>query len=155
MNSNRPYRNQHLSLFLLFVLGVLTAFTLAGCGDSSTGTDMDEDEDNGDSDGIEVVSMTAQSFSPANIEVVVGTTVRWENNSSVIHTVTSGTDGNHDGEFNSGDVASGESFQYQFNEAGNFDYYCVPHLQAGMTGSVTVVPNGADSGNSGGNGSGY
>lgn len=83
--------------------------------------------------------MGSQSFTPSSIEVEVGTTVTWTNGSSVTHTVTSGTDGDHDGKFDSGNISPGSQFSYTFNEVGTYPYFCVPHLNLGMTGTVTVV----------------
>jgi plastocyanin len=81
--------------------------------------------------------MEGQSFNPSNIEVEVGTTITWENKSNETHTVTSGSSGNHDGNFDSGNIAPGGEYSYTFNEVGEFDYYCIPHPN--MTGTVTVV----------------
>jgi len=41
-----------------------------------------------------------------------------------------------DGEFNSGSLAEGESFDFTFDEAGEFDYFCSIHSE--MQGSITV-----------------
>ncbi len=81
------------------------------------------------------------AFSPIDITVEVGTTVTWTNNDILTHTVTSGISdgaiGTADGIFDSGDLASGESFSYTFEEEGDFDYYCSPHPW--MIGKVTVT----------------
>jgi plastocyanin len=41
------------------------------------------------------------------------------------------------GIFDSGLIASGDSYTNQFNEEGTFDYYCIAHPW--MTGKVTVI----------------
>lgn len=115
---------------------LLVSIAMISCSDSST--DSDPGNGNGDPAANEVM-MTNQSFTPENLEVEVGTTVTWINDSSEIHTVTSGTNGDHDGIFNSGEVSPGEEYSYTFDETGTYDYYCIPHLNVGMTGTVTVT----------------
>jgi hypothetical protein len=34
---------------------------------------------------------------------------------------------------------SGGTFSFTFEETGTYDYYCIPHEDLGMTGSVTVT----------------
>ena len=71
------------------------------------------------------------------IEVRTLDKVRWENADTAAHTVTSGTpEEGHDGIFDSMLFAPGKDFQYQFTEAGNFDYFCMVHPW--MTGVVIV-----------------
>lgn len=133
------------STSFLTLIFVAVGLTLAGCS-SSSGTDTNNNNDDppnggGGASGQEV-EMVGTSFSPGTIEVEVGTTVTWVNNSSVIHTVTSGSNGESDGTFDSGNVAPGEEFSYTFNEVGEFDYFCIPHVNSGMVGTVTVVDSG-------------
>lgn len=72
-----------------------------------------------------------RAFSPRTATVPVGTTLKWTNNDSVIHTVTSGTSdgskGTSDGTFDSGNLESGDTFEHTFDTAGTFDYFCTPH----------------------------
>lgn len=80
------------------------------------------------------------AYSPNPIEANVGDTVVWTNKDTTIHTVTSGnaTDG-PDGLFgaeNSDLVFANQKFQYTFDEAGEYDYYCTLHPQ--MVGKVVV-----------------
>jgi plastocyanin len=129
-------------LSLLFVLAF--SMILLGCGNGSTGPGLENGHGNGHGNGNGTnepgpneVFMVGQSFTPSTLEVEVGTTVRWENNSSETHTVTSGTNGTYDGNFDSGNVSPGGSYTYTFNEAGTFPYFCIPHPN--MTGTITVV----------------
>jgi len=71
------------------------------------------------------------AYSPAEITITAGTTVTWTNKDSVRHTVTT-----RNPLFDSGLFAKGESFSYTFNQAGDFEYYCIPHPY--MTGKVSV-----------------
>jgi plastocyanin len=72
------------------------------------------------------------AFSPASVTVSVGTTVTWTNKDSATHTVTS-LQGNV---LNSGNIATGGTFSFTFNQTGTFDYHCAIHPS--MTGKVIV-----------------
>ncbi len=72
------------------------------------------------------------AFSPATIDVVVGTRVRWANRGAALHTVTA-----QDGSFDSGLMGPGASFSRVFASPGTFPYLCVLH--PGMTGVVRVA----------------
>ncbi len=117
----------------VLITGVLTV-AMIGCSDSPT------DSNNGVS-GDHVVVMGDHSFNPSVINVSVGETVLWVNESNLAHTVTSGTSGNHDGNFDSGSVPPGGEFSHTFQTAGSYNYYCIPHLGAGMAGTVQVQDN--------------
>lgn len=72
------------------------------------------------------------------ISVKVLDTVVWENADTAAHTVTSGIpDSGSNGLFDSGLIGPGKSFQYQFTEGGDYEYFCVVHPW--MTGVVTVT----------------
>lgn len=83
------------------------------------------------------------------IEVRILDYVRWENADTAAHTVTSGTpEDGPDGIFDSGLFAPGKDFQYQFTEAGNFEYFCLVHpWMAGVvivsqaSSALQVIPN--------------
>lgn len=76
-------------------------------------------------------------YLPAETTVGVGGTVTWTNDDTAAHTVTSGTptDG-PDGMFDSSIIMSGATFEYTFEEAGQYDYFCIVHPW--MTGKVSV-----------------
>jgi hypothetical protein len=75
-------------------------------------------------------------FDPANITVEPGTTVTWVQGGNNPHTTTS-----YDGLWDSGMIegGSGGTFSFTFEEPGTYDYFCVPHEQLGMIGTVTVT----------------
>jgi plastocyanin len=85
------------------------------------------------------VSMVNFAFSPAQLEIPVGTTVTWTNGDEGIgHTATS-----DDGLWDSGIISTGESFSFTFEEPGEYPYYCKPHGGPGgqgMSGTIVVVP---------------
>jgi nitrite reductase (NO-forming) len=70
----------------------------------------------------------AQVESPADYSVnelmiPVGTTVTWTNDDpGMVHSVTAA-----DGSFDSGLLATGETFSHTFDSPGEFEYYCTPH----------------------------
>ncbi|MEM3089391.1 MAG: multicopper oxidase domain-containing protein [Candidatus Nitrosotenuis sp.] len=73
-----------------------------------------------------------KSYYPQQIKVNVGDTVKWQNKDISIHTVTSA-----DEVFDSGMLMAGDKFEYKFEKAGNYEYYCVLHPW--MKGSVQVA----------------
>jgi len=76
-------------------------------------------------------------FVPHDPAVGVGTTVVWSNDDNAAHTVSSGgpTEG-MSGLFDSGLMAPGGTFEYTFEEPGEYDYFCLVHPW--MVGVVTV-----------------
>lgn len=87
-------------------------------------------------DGEVVVMIVGSRFDESEITVPVGTTVVWESQASLPHTVTA-----DDGSFDSGTLVSGDTFSFAFEEAGEFPYYCAFHGGpggAGMSGVITV-----------------
>lgn len=86
-------------------------------------------------DVVEVVVRGNLTFSPEELTIEPGTTVRWRNEEAMLHTIT--PDGHT--EWNEGTVTgAGDVFTHTFTSAGTFPYFCAPHLSAGMTGVVTV-----------------
>ena len=80
-----------------------------------------------------VLPSQAQNFVPRDIVVVLGVnnTVRWTNDDGFTHTVTSG------GNFDSGNMSPGKTFEWTFTRPGTFNYICTLH-PGWMKGSVTV-----------------
>jgi plastocyanin len=68
-------------------------------------------------------------FSPSNITINIGDSVTWTGLPAGGHTTTSQT-----GLWDS----SANNFSFTFTSSGRFGYYCIPHLQFGMVGAVTV-----------------
>lgn len=93
------------------------------------------------------VSVRDNSFSPSTLTICVGDSVLWTNDGSMLHTTTSGSGCTPDGRWDSGNLFSGDSFSRVFTAAdqGSNAYYCIPHCDFGMTGTITVV-TGASSG---------
>jgi plastocyanin len=70
-------------------------------------------------------------YNPSSLNVAQGDSVRWFNEGSVAHTVSS-----NDGSFDM-TVQPGSNFTYTFGMAGTFPYFCKIHLQ--MTGVIVVA----------------
>lgn len=86
---------------------------------------------------VVLVHLTADTtFSPAELTIERGKTVRWFNDAAVTHTVT--PDGHTEWTAATLDGA-GESFTHRFEFEGTFSYYSEPYLGQGMTGTITVV----------------
>ena len=117
----------------------LAGFTACGSGDGGTSPNGNGNG-NGDSGVVEVAAMGDLTFSPADVTIEPGTTVRWVNNSDLFHTVT--PDGHS--EWSHQDLASGATFEHTFETEGTFPYYCEPHLSQGMTGTITVESGGGN-----------
>ena len=78
-----------------------------------------------------------QCFIPADVTISVGDTVTWSNDDTAAHTVTSGiASEGPDGIFDSSLFMAGTTFEHTFDEAGEFDYFCMVHPW--MTGRVQV-----------------
>jgi plastocyanin len=124
----------------------LFSVVTAGSGDdggqgSTTTTSIAADEEVTITADAFLLENADDAYSPRDLTVPVGTTVRWVNGDTMVHTVTSGTTdgtvGTADGRFDSGFLNPGDSFTFTFTEAGTYGYFCLPHPW--MTGTVTVT----------------
>ena len=80
---------------------------------------------------------TNECYLPYDVSVSVGATVSWSNDDSAAHTVTSGTvNAGLTGVFDSGLFMAGSTFEFTFDEAGTYDYFCMVHPW--MTGIINV-----------------
>ena len=83
---------------------------------------------------VHVVNMEGMKFNPDKLEIKVGETVRWVNRSRSSHNVVAS-----DKSFKSQMLPNeGDLFEYTFNTAGVFHYYCQPHRMMGMKGIIVV-----------------
>ena len=89
----------------------------------------------------EITASDAFTFAPSHITVAAGTTVRWTNAGSLMHTVTSGANAPDlaGAEFDAS-LPPGQTFEHTFNAVGDHPFFCRPHAGMGMKGIVTVVP---------------
>ena len=94
-------------------------------------------------EGVTSVAIQNFAFTPKEVTIKVGERVRWTNLESgpISHTSTSGSPGTIDGLWNSGFLASGESFTSEpFELAGEFVYFCEIHrTMASMINAKVIV----------------
>jgi hypothetical protein len=85
------------------------------------------------------VTASGGTFTPTDVTIDVGDTVRWTNSSGTHNvngtTVTFPTNPESFGNA----LGTAWVYTYVFNTAGNYDYQCDAHVTSGMTGTVTVV----------------
>ena len=78
-----------------------------------------------------------ECYLPADITINAGDTVNWINIDTAAHTVTGGSPADGpSGVFDSSLVMASAEYAFTFNDAGNYDYFCMVHPW--MVGSVTV-----------------
>jgi len=76
-------------------------------------------------------------YLPQDITISTGDTVLWDNVDTAAHTVTGGSPADGpSGVFDSSLLMAGLDYSFTFNDAGNYDYFCMVHPW--MVGSVTV-----------------
>jgi plastocyanin len=86
------------------------------------------------------VSIHDFTFDPGTITIQPGTTVTWTNNDSATHTATA-----DDGSFDSGNLATGQSFSMTFDTPGTYTYHCAIHPN--MTATIVVTDATTNDGN--------
>lgn len=86
-----------------------------------------------------IVTTSGSVFSPGMVTIQAGQAVRWVNDDSMFHTVTSGDPSDRDkGDlFESGELAPGDQFERAFPEPGVYAYHC--RLHTSTMWNVTVV----------------
>lgn len=78
--------------------------------------------------GVPGCDETNECFMPYEFTVSAGTTVTWSNDDTAAHTVTSGNiNAGPTSAFDSGMLMAGDTFEFTFKGAGNFDYFCMIH----------------------------
>lgn len=130
-----------VGIILVFVLALVgTGFVVAAMhGDLRVaGAAQASGSQNKPVFGATQVYMRHEIFSPARIQVVLGTTVTWTNQDNVPHNVTiapvvmSSSNG-----WESRLLYPGQSFSYTFTSQGTFQYHC--QEDPGMIGTVIVT----------------
>jgi plastocyanin len=87
---------------------------------------------------VQEISLLGTSFSPADVSIAPGTTVRWVNGDGQAHTVTPNNSGQTGVWARQASSTSGAIFLHTFSGAGEYGYHCEPHQAQGMTGVVRV-----------------
>jgi plastocyanin len=82
-------------------------------------------------DATNVITIDNFIFTPPELTVAVGTTVKWVNHDDIPHLVV-----NKDKVFRSQALDTDDSYSFTFTSAGTFDYFCGLHPH--MVGKVIV-----------------
>lgn len=118
------------SIVSISAVALMALLFTACAGDSEGSTTTSSAPSNGEVTERAVITIDNFAFTGVT-SVTVGTTVTATNEDGVTHTWTS--DG---GVWNSGGIASGESFEFTFEEEGEYPYFCTIHPT--MEGTITV-----------------
>ncbi len=89
-----------------------------------------------------LIRMRNNRFNPPTLTVRAGTTVTWENRdgeNGLTYTVTSGTNGQADGEFSSTPIPPGETYVFTFTKPGSYSYFSSTD-PINMVGEIVVNP---------------
>lgn len=90
----------------------------------------------GGTSNVITVTVDGLSFSPANVTISPGQTVVWtKQDNGTRHTITPRGHSQWNSVESSG---TGEMLRVTFNTAGQYEYFCQPHLASQMVGTVTV-----------------
>lgn len=109
------------------VMAAVIALALTACGDDTAG---------GPAEGP-TVTVQDIAFQDQSVTVEAGTTVTWDNQDSVAHTVTSGTPEDVTGVFDE-ELPAGEQATVTVDEPGTYEYWCTIHPN--MTAELVVEP---------------
>ncbi|WP_227354339.1 plastocyanin/azurin family copper-binding protein [Haladaptatus salinisoli] len=134
--------------FLTVTGATLTGATLAGClssanpggtnAETSTTTTTTEPDAT-----VKVGPGGTYTFEPAEVTIPPGGTIEWIWESDIHNIVVETQPKNANWTGSPGDPAktydTGFSFTHTFETQGRYEYYCQPHLAAGMTGEVEVT----------------
>jgi plastocyanin len=93
-------------------------------------------------------------YEPLRVTVLAGETVTWTNESSEAHSVTAyessitnnaeyfssgGFDSEEEARANAGALmTTGDTFSVRFEHPGTYRYFCIPHEDQGMRGTIVV-----------------
>lgn len=80
-----------------------------------------------------IVEMKGMKFVPENITIKKNDTVVFKNTTSTLHNVETA-----DKKIKSKMLKKGEEYKHKFEEVGKVEYYCKPHKNMGMVGTVKV-----------------
>jgi plastocyanin len=115
------------SIVRILIVAVVFTTAVPAC---SSGGATETTQPGSTADDVDV-TIDNFSFDESTISVEVGTVVRWTNEQSVTHTVTSG-DALWDMT-----LSSGATFEFTFEDPGTYPYFCAIHPS--MTGTVEVT----------------
>lgn len=110
-------------VLVLSTLVIITAFVaVAGCTTSVTPSATPTP--------LNTIIIKNFAFNPATLTVNKGTTVTWTNEDAATHTISS------DQFTSSSNLNKGDSYKFQFNTTGTYNYICGIHPN--MKGTIVV-----------------
>jgi plastocyanin len=139
--------------FMRTATGTVAAAGVAGTAAGQEETEEGEGGGGGGTEEVVVGPGGELAFDPEDLEIQPGTTVHWTWDSDNHNVVPSekpedsgfeGTEGGDDQTHN-----AGHEYEHTFEVEGDYEYYCTPHRQAGMVGSITVSEDAGGGGNAG------
>lgn len=89
--------------------------------------------DNNPKESAYAVKIDNFSFTPAELHVTVGSTVKWTNHDDIPHNIVSSEQ-----KFRSKPLDTDDSYSNTFNEPGTYQYFCGLHPK--MVGKIIVEP---------------
>jgi len=104
----------------------------ANGGTSNTGNSGGDSGGNPGTTETKDVQIKSFAFNPLTITVSKGSTIRWTNMDSVLHTIVSDS-GN---EISSNSLSNSGTYSHTFNSAGTYSYHCGIH--SSMKGKIIV-----------------
>lgn len=117
----------------LLPLAILLGTVLPACGGDSAGPG------NGNGDDVVVTLTAGLQFSPNDVTIDPGTTVRWVSSTALAHTVTPSNTQQQGVWARATTSTSGTVLTHTFTVSGQvYNYFCEPHLAANMTGVIRV-----------------
>jgi plastocyanin len=123
-------------------LGAVSIAMLIACGGSASATPTTNP-------AAPVVQLTDDNrYSPSTLTVAKGTSVTFQNVSTMVHTATDDPAkavNKSDAvlpegapAWDSGLLQPGQSWTHTFDAVGTYHYFCIPHETLGMLGTITV-----------------
>ena len=113
---------------------------LAACGSGDDGDDAASADPPAEAASSTVVTIKTFDFQPDPLTVEAGTTITFENQDSINHSVTPGTREAPEAElFDEGVMEEkGATYELTLDEPGTYAYFCKFHPGEGMTAEITV-----------------
>ncbi|KAI8869512.1 Cupredoxin [Ramicandelaber brevisporus] len=88
---------------------------------------------------VTVTGTPGSTFEPKEVRIQPGDSVKWIMKGPIPHDVVEGSGCEEkDGGFRSPLINGGKEYVKTFGDSGRYEYFCTPHCDSGMTGTVIV-----------------
>jgi plastocyanin len=118
-------KNKKINRWIAAAIG-LFLLSLSGCGGGAQTASSSASSSQVAENTIIIKNF---DFSPKEMTIKKGTTLTWINKDGPTHNIVGDA-------FKSGDLKTGDTFEFTFNETGTFAYHC--GLHPNMTGTIIV-----------------